>query len=182
MPPCGRPRRKQSFQMRHHDRGSPEKPEKGKRQASFWESDKAARTVAQATSWQQGLASALPGRRAGGQLRRGERDQSAEHGPRAEPIGVPQWVEDQAGGRRNDAGVPGVGIRGSPRSPFLGTERGAPSARIRRTPGTLWPGRRTSGSSTLWADATRSCACWGLTRNFEPLGKIGRPHPGCLTN
>jgi predicted RNase H-like nuclease len=43
MPPCGRPRRKQSFQMRHHDRGSPEKPEKGKRQASFWESDKAAR-------------------------------------------------------------------------------------------------------------------------------------------
>jgi predicted RNase H-like nuclease len=45
MPTCGRPRRKQSFQMRHYDRGSPERPEKGKRQAPFWESDKAARKL-----------------------------------------------------------------------------------------------------------------------------------------
>jgi predicted RNase H-like nuclease len=45
MPMCGRPRPKQSFQKRHHDRGSPEKPEKGKRLVHSWESDKAARKL-----------------------------------------------------------------------------------------------------------------------------------------
>jgi hypothetical protein len=44
--------------------------------------------------------------------RRGERDQSAEDGPRAEPTGVRHRVENQAGGRRNHTRDPTVGVRG----------------------------------------------------------------------
>src|ERR1700722_8167859 len=82
--------------------------------------------IARPASWYQRLRRALSGGFVCKDPRRGERDQSAEDGPRTEPAIVPHWTENKASGRRHYAGSPAVGIRGSPRGLFLGTEREAP--------------------------------------------------------
>jgi hypothetical protein len=72
------------------------------------------------------FSSTVPGGFDSKEPRRGERDQSEEDGKRSEPTGVPHRVKNQASGRRNDAGSPAVGVRGSPRSLLLGAEWAAP--------------------------------------------------------
>jgi hypothetical protein len=109
------------FPMRHHDRGSPEKPEKGKRQAPFWEARRRLGQPRGTSVFAAPCRAALTARIHA----EASRDQSAEDWPRAEPTGVRHRVENPAGGRRNDTGAPGVGIRGSPRSLLLGTETGS---------------------------------------------------------